>query len=145
MERVNELEKKLELKETSHNGECSNTNWYVDGNRNYGRRDFENWQAFKDEYSRDGSFLYAMNQYVCFRYDIKEVRDDESDEPTGAHNLHLYIMEQSKGKFVPVKVKHIQESDMREINEYLMFCWRFMKGQWSEFSGVEEMYPLDKR
>lgn len=144
MERVKELEKKLALKETKHNGECSDTNWYVDGNRNYGRRDFENWQAFKDEYSHDGCFLYAMNQHVCFRYDIEEERDEESDEPTGFYDLRLYMMEQAKGKFVPVLVKHIQEEDMREINAYLSLAWRYMRGQWSEFSGDEEMYPLNK-
>ena len=138
------MENKLELKETHHNGECSDSNWYVDGIRDFGKRVFESWQAFKAEYQSDGSFLYTMNYNLCFRYDIKEERDEEEDEPTGFFDLHLYMMEQSKGKFVPVIIKHIQEEDMREINEYLMFCWRYMKGQWSEFSGVEELYPLDK-
>lgn len=138
------MEKKLELKEMNHNGRCSDSNFYVDGLRDFGQQIFLDWKSFKERYQEDGSFLYTMNRYTCFRYDIKEERDLETDEPTGFHDLHLYMMEQEKGKFVPVLVKHIKEEEMDEITEYLELCWRYLLGQWSEVSGGKNMYPLNK-
>lgn len=136
---------KLNLKETTHNGKCADTNFYVDGLRNFGQETFENWKSFKEMYQENSSFLYTMNRYLCFRYDIKEEMDEETEEMTGCHVLHLYMMEQTKGKFIPVLIKDMQEAEMSEVNEYLELCWRYMSGQWSEFSGVESLYPICKK
>lgn len=137
------MNSKLELKETNHNGECKDTNYHVDGLRNFGQEVFESWNEFKEAYQVDNSFVGSMNGHLCFRYDIKEEMNEE-DEATGSYNIHLYIMEQPRGKYIPVLVKRIRNEDMTEINEYLSLCWRYMSGLWSEFSGVEAMYPLSK-
>lgn len=133
----------LPLKPTDHNTECSNTNYYVDGLRNFGQEVFGTWQAFKEAYRLTESFQLSHNEFLCFRYDLKEERDEE-DELTGDIGLYLYLMYQQKGKYVPVRIERIQEGDMEEIQEYLQSCWRYMQGLWTEFSGVENMYPLIK-
>lgn len=137
------MQHQVQINETNHNGACKDSNYYVDGLRNFGKEVFENWGEFKGIYQVDNSFLESMNRHLCFRYDIREEMDEE-DEATGFYNLHLYIMEQPRGKFIPVEVKHIQPKEMDEINEYLSLCWRYMAGLWAEISGIEPMYPLLK-
>ena len=134
---------KLKLEETDHNSTCKNENFYVDGLRNFGREEYNSWQEFLTAYRMKGIADANHNLHTCFRFDIKEERDEE-DELTGNKDLYLYLMFQQKGKFVPVRIKAIGETDMEEINEYLQSSWRYMQGLWTEFSGVENMYPLIK-
>jgi hypothetical protein len=139
-----EMKMVLELKATDRRGECKDSNWYVDGLKNFGQQTFEDWLEFKEAYGLTESFDLSHDYAHCFRFDIKEELDAESDEPTGNFGLFLYMVFQGKGDFVPVRIKQILQEDMGEIQEYLASCWRYLQGQWTEFSGVESMYPLNK-
>lgn len=134
----------LELKPTDRNDDCKDTNRYVNGFKNFGQRSFENWLEFKVAYELTEGFDFGHSLDHCFRFDIKEELDAETDEPTGELGLFLYMVSQYNGDFVPVHIKQILQEDMDEITEYLASCWRYLQGQWTEFSGIESMYPLNK-
>ena len=134
----------LELKATDRRDNCKDSNWYVDGFENFGQKKFEDWLEFKEAFGLMESFDLCHDNSHCFRFDIKEELDEESDEPTGNFGLFLYMVFQGKGDFVPVHIKQILQEDMGEIQEYLESCWRYLQGQWTEFSGVKSMYPLNK-
>lgn len=138
------MEMVLELKATDRRGNCSDTNWHVDGFKNFGQKKYDDWLEFKEAFGLIESFDLSHDYAHCFRFDIKEELDTETDEPTGNLGLFLYMVIQEKGDFIPVHIKQIVQEDMGEVQEYLESCWRYLQGQWTEFSGVESMYPLNK-
>lgn len=125
----------MELKETKHSYYCHRANYYV-GNlngENYGRSEYDTWADFKDAwFFGENKIDHDYNH--CFRFDI-EKKFDENDEPTGEFSLYLFMILQRKGIFRPVVIRTITQDDMPEIEEYLKSCWRYLRMQWSEFSG----------
>lgn len=131
----------LQLKETNHNYYCSDTNWYV-GNRhgeNHGLAEFDTWLDFKANWLGIGEDDLAIDidYNLRFRFDIKNKTDDEDNKVEGMFELWMFFMQQRKGNYVPVYVKHITEQDMPEIDVFLKRQWDYMKGQWREFSEAE--------
>lgn len=126
----------MKLEATDHSYYSSESNFYV-GNRNgenFGSYDAENWQQFKEDWLFDD--LTIDHDYNhCFRYDIEQDHDYETDEPvSGQFSLKLFFILQRKGIYRPVHVKSITEDDMPEIEEYLKSCWNYLQNQWKEFS-----------
>jgi hypothetical protein len=123
----------MKLKETNHSYYCSESNYYV-GNRcgeNYGRCEYNTWEDFKEDwFLNDGSIDCDYN--LCFRFDIKQNRDIETDEPTEGFHLWLFFILQRKGIYRPVLIKSVTNSDMIELEVLLKMQWEYMKNQWQE-------------
>lgn len=114
------------LKSTEHSYYCNASNYYVNGNNNFGRSDYESWEEFKANWlNKDGTIDDDYNH--CFRFDICEEED--------GYGLWLFIILQRKGNFIPVHIKSIKEENMPEIKAFLQSRWEYLKGQWVEFSG----------
>lgn len=126
----------MELKETNHNYYSSETNFYVGNMRgeNFGRYEAEDWEQFKKDWLFDD--LTIDHDYNhCFRFDIKQHRDPETDEVIeGKYSLWLFFVLQRKGIYRPVLIKEINEKDIPEIKKYLQDCWNYLQGQWEEFN-----------
>lgn len=123
----------LELKETDHNYYSSENNYYV-GNQhgeNYGRCEYDTWEEFKEEWlDKDGSIDCDYN--LCFRFDILQKREQETDELIDGYQLWLFFILQRKGIYRPVLVKNLVESNMKELENFLHHQWEYMKDQWIE-------------
>ena len=119
----------LELKETAHSYYCSESNYYVNGNANFGRCEYSTWHDFKDDWLGEDGFIDDDYNHL-FRFDINK------DEETGEFNLWLFFILQRKGIFRPVVISLITKDDLEEINAFLHERWEYMKGQWCEFSEV---------
>ena len=122
----------MELKSTSHSYYCSDTNYYVSGNENHGLCEYEDWKSFKEDWL-DNTLTIDDDYNHCFRFDIKEIKDDE-EEPTGNFELWLFFILQRKGIYRPVWIRNITKEDMPEIEAFLKERWNYLKQQWAEFS-----------
>ena len=124
----------MELKATSHSYYCNDVNYHSSNSL----VEFETWKDFKDAWL--GEDLWIDHDYNhCFRFDIKPLFDYELDkEMDNRFSLHLYMMLQRKGNFIPIIIKEITKNDMPEIEKYLSSCWEYLKGQWKELEGLSE-------
>lgn len=120
----------LKLQKTNHSYYCSESNYYVGGQDNYGRSDYDSWKAFKDDWLLDGEIDDDYNH--LFRFDILE-----SEANPGNHSLHLFFILQRKGIFRPVFIGRITLEDMPEIESFLLGRWAYMKHQWEEILYAE--------
>lgn len=123
----------MELKETKHNYYCSENNFYV-GNHNgenYGRSEYDNWKSFKEEWLNDDCSI-DCDYNLCFRYDIYQNRNHETDELTDGYQLWLFFVLQRKGIYRPVFIKNLEEKDMEELKIFLKQQWDYTKEQWIE-------------
>lgn len=119
---------KLKLRATQHSYYCSESNFYVDKRRNFGRYDFETWNEFKRTFGLKNC-IYDDDLNHVFRFDITE----NSDNP-GTFGLWLFLVLQRKGIYRPIHIENITEKDVPEIQEFLRERWKYMKSQWEEFS-----------
>lgn len=117
----------LELKNTKHSYYCSESNYYVDGTRNYGLCEYDTWEDFKEEWFVDGSLDDDLNH--LFRFDILE-----NDDVPGEFRLFLFFILQRKGIFRPVCIRNITKDNLSEIETFLSQRWPYLKSQWREFS-----------
>lgn len=124
----------MELKPTNHSYLSSNSNYYVNANENFGRSEYDTWQQFKAHWLEEELEIDHDYNHL-FRFDIKPQIDEETEEESpDALSLHLYYVLQRKGIYRPVLIRSISEEDMPEIEKYLMECWAYLQGQWTEFS-----------
>lgn len=120
----------MELKATNHNYYCNDANYYS----NDALAEFETWEEFKDSWL-DAGLTIDHDYNHCFRFDIKNMFNHDTDEEfEDRFSLHLYMMLQRKGIFIPIEIKEIKQEDMKEIEKYLADCWSYMRGQWAEFN-----------
>lgn len=120
----------MELRNTNHSYYCNDANYYS----NKSLVEFKTWEDFKSSWLNED--LWIDHDYShCFRFDIKSHFDTELDEEIkDKFSLHLYMMLQRKGNFIPILINEITENDMQEIERYLTDCWKYLKNQWAEFS-----------
>lgn len=127
----------MKLQATNHRYYCSDSNFYV-GNHNgenWGRAEYESWQEFKDNwFMSNGEIDHDYNH--CFRFDIENHTDEGGETIPNRFLLRLYMMHQRKGRFIPIHIKEIMESDMPEIKSYLKECWEYLCQQWVEVKHV---------
>lgn len=119
----------LELKATDHSYYCSESNYYVNGYDNFGRREYDTWADFKKEGVSLPEEMFDDDLNLVFRFDITE-----SEEIPGNFGLWLFFLLQRKGIYRPVWIKNITVEDMSEIESFLAERWEYMKNQWKEFS-----------
>lgn len=129
----------LDFKPTNHSYYCSTARW---DQRRDEVAEFDCWEDFKDDWCPKGR-TYDDDLNHLFRFDFQYKYEDETDDNTGPMQLLLFFMLQRKGLFVPVTVNNITEADMPEITEFLQKRWKYLKGQWAEFS--EEPVPSERK
>lgn len=117
----------LKLKNTSHSYYCSDNNYYVNGDHNFGRVEYNSWKEFQE-------LAEPLDDDInhVFRFDITEYEEDP-----GHYYLELFFIKQKHGNFIPVFVHSITEDDMPEIESFLKKRWEYLKKQWIEFSRYE--------
>lgn len=120
----------MELKATNHSYYCNDSNYF---SSEVGES-FDTWSEFKSEWL-DEKLSIDHDYNHCFRFDINPLFDPDLDiEYDNRFSLHLYMMLQRKGIFIPIVIEEIFQEDMAEIKEYLHACWGYLQGQWEEFS-----------
>lgn len=126
----------MKLQATEHSYYCSESNHYV-GNQhgeNFGRCEYDTWADFQEEWLDSDGVSIDMDYNLCFRYDIKQRRNLDIDEPIAEFELWLFFMLQRKGIYRPVWIKHIEEKNMPEIEGFLKKQWEYIKYQWNELN-----------
>jgi len=124
----------MKLQATEHSYYCSESNHYV-GNQhgeNFGRCEYDTWADFQEEWLDSDGVSIDMDYNLCFRYDIKQRRNLDTDEPIDEFELWLFFMLQRKGIYRPVWIKHIEEKDMPGIKGFLEKQWNYIQYQWNE-------------
>lgn len=125
---------KIEYKPTNHSYYCNENNYYsVEA-----REEYSTWREFLANYN-DCDLDYNM----LFRFDISYSRQywekyedmeiDSSLLVDGDLSLELFMMQQRRGKFIPIIVSEIRKCDIPEIEEYLEKNYVYLKELWSEF------------
>lgn len=84
---------------------------------------FTNNEAY-EEYSRFKGFFEEYgtcppDHYLVFRWDIKNQFDDNADDIPDRYKMHIYMIHQSKGNFIPVEIKEVTDKDVDQILEFL--------------------------
>lgn len=125
----------MELKATDHSYYCNDSNYF----NNESFCIYDTWDDFKEGWFF-GKDEIDHDYNHCFRFDINNLYDPDTDEELeGKFSLHLYMMLQRKGWFKPVMIREIRKSDMEEVEKYLKGCWDYLQAQWTEFSGFQQV------
>lgn len=121
-----------------HMWEVDHSYYCNDGNYNASHSEsvfeFKSWQDFMAEMG-DADMDYNL----IFRWDWKE-QDDNGDRTYKGYDnyrngkLHLYQMQQRKGRFV-VMIVEVCRADEKAVREYLEPRWNYLRGLWSPING----------
>lgn len=127
---------KMEYKPTNHPYYCEMSNYdSMDEPQNYAT-----WDDFLQEYKdadKDYNFI--------FRFDILESEQLFNRHPDGYKEgatelvdgdleLHLYVMQQRRGKYVPILVERLEKKDMQSVCDFLKGYYDYIRKVWDEFS-----------
>jgi hypothetical protein len=126
----------MKLQATEHSYYCSESNHYV-GNQhgeNFGRCEYDTWADFQEEWLDSDGVSIDMDYNLCFRFDIDQRHNKETDEPIDEFELWLFFILQRQGIYRPVWIKHISENDMPEIKRFLKMQWEYIQNQWKEIA-----------
>ncbi|WP_024294983.1 hypothetical protein [Lacrimispora indolis] len=124
----------MKLQATEHSYYCSESNHYV-GNQhgeNFGRCEYDTWADFQEEWLDSDGVSIDIDYNLCFRFDIEQKHNPDTDEPIAEFELWLFFMLQRKGIYRPVWIKHIDEKDMPGIKGFLEKQWHYIQYQWNE-------------
>jgi len=104
-----------------HDYYCHDSNYYS----NDAHEKYSTWQDFFAEF---GDADIDMN--LVFRFDIK-LKNDET--PQDGYYMELFIMQQRKGRFVPVDIKTVTDKDAPHIVSFLQKHHEKIKQIWQPF------------
>jgi len=108
-----------------HDYYCSECNYYS----NRPAQKYGNMTEFMDEYEDTD-----IDMNLCFRWDIREKRDSETDEPTGSYCAEVFIMQQRKGIFKPIMIENVNEEEAIRFKKYAKKHWEKLKQIWKPIS-----------
>lgn len=127
----------MEYKPTNHPYYCEMSNYdSTDEPESYAT-----WDDFLQEYKgadKDYNFI--------FRFDILESEQFFNRHPDGYKEgateikdgdleLHLYMMQQRRGKYVPILVRWLEKKDMPGVCDFLKGYYDYIQTLWIEFAG----------
>jgi hypothetical protein len=112
--------------EYNHPYYCADNNHY-----NYTEyEEFKDWESFFNEYGDSD-----VDQNLIFRWDIENHESCVDDE---IHfSLLLFMIQQRKGIFRPIKVIKIDRDDQEKINHYLSKHWSRLIDIWNPISRLK--------
>ncbi len=112
----------------AHSYYCNDDNYY----NMECRYEFGSWQEFLD-----ADELRDMDLNLVFRWDMLQPEDPETwDVLPGEWRLHLYVMQQRKGRFVVVVIS-VRDEDEDGIAQWLRPRWDHLQKLWVPLSGGE--------
>ena len=116
----------LEQLAVDHAYYCSDSNYYS----NDASATFDTWDDFMAEMGESD-----LDYNLCFRFDIhKTDKEDDTNSELSDYHASIFMMQQRKGKFVPILINEIKESDAKSIINWLTPRWRYLKKLWEPFS-----------
>ena len=126
----------MKLQGTNHSYYCSEDNYYVGNSKgeNFGRSEYETWEEFRDEWLGEDGVSIDADYNLCFRFDIIQKRDLDTDDLIDGFELWLFFILQRKGIYRPVWIKNIYEKDMPYIYNFLKMQFEYMENQWKEIA-----------
>lgn len=68
---------------------------------------------------------------LCFRWDVKEILDEETEEPTGEYRAEVFLMLQRKGIFKPCMIELIAEHEAERFKAYIERHMKVMQAIWA--------------
>jgi hypothetical protein len=104
---------------TKHSYYCSDSNYYS----NDAHIKYDNFDDFLSEF-KDSDLDYNL----CFRFDIH--KHDEKD----SYYAEIFMMQQRKGKFVPICINEVTEYDTDNIVKWLLPRYNYLNKLWKPFS-----------
>jgi hypothetical protein len=107
----------------NHSYYCNLANYYS----NSALLTYDNFEQFLEEWG-DADMDYNL----CFRWDVKESENDNG-EMLGTYKMEVFIMGQRKGKFTPIFIEQVLESDVPAIVKYLTPYAQYLKDLWKPF------------
>lgn len=110
----------LENLAAKHPYYCNESNYYS----NEASIRYETMGEFLDEFE-DAD----IDMNLCFRWDVRKKEDKDE------YYAEVFIMGQRKGKFVPVTIQNIHESDCARFVAYLNKHYRTLIEMWNPISG----------
>jgi hypothetical protein len=114
----------MTLKELAiaHDYYCSDQNW----NDASAMETYKTWNGFMaDNEDMD------IDLNLVFRFDVK-LKNDENE--TEGYFMQLSVMQQRRGKYVPIIIETVTEEDVPSIVSYLSGHFEKMKQLWQPFS-----------
>ena len=128
----------MNLQGTNHSYYCSENNFYIGNSKgeNFGRSEYETWEEFRDEWLGEDGVSIDVDYNLCFRFDIIQKRDPDTDDLTDGFELWLFFILQRKGIYRPVLIENIYEKDMPYIEKFLKIQFEYMKNQWKEIAEI---------
>nr|DAM14524.1 MAG TPA: hypothetical protein [Caudoviricetes sp.] len=126
----------MKLQGTNHSYYCSESNYYVGNSKgeNFGRSEYETWEDFRKEWLNPDGVSIDIDYNLCFRFDIIQKRDLDTDDLIDGFELWLFFILQRKGIYRPVWIKNIYEKDMPYIYNFLKMQFEYMENQWKEIA-----------
>jgi hypothetical protein len=118
--------------EVDHSYYCSDQSWNGGGESCF---EFKSWQDFMAEMG-DADMDYNL----IFRWDWKEMDDDGGSTYKGDDNyrngkLHLYQMQQRKGRFV-VMIVEVCRADEKAVRKYMEPRWNYLRDLWEPIAAM---------
>lgn len=126
----------MELQGTHHSYYCSESNYYVGNGRgeNFGRSEYDTWEDFQKEWLESDGVSIDMDYNLCFRFDVIQKSDPDTDEAINEFELWLFFILQRKGIYRPVWIKRIEQKNMPEVEQFLKKQWGYIQNQWKEIA-----------
>lgn len=106
---------------------CSDSNYYS----REAAAQYDTWEDFISEMGNSD-----IDYNLCFRFDIKERETEDRDGnalKNGKYCAEIFMMQQRKGKFVPIIISSVEEKDTESIVEWISARWEYLKQLWLPF------------
>jgi hypothetical protein len=104
---------------------CSDSNYYS----NTPNETYDTMTDFLDCFEQ-----MDIDLNLCFRWDIKEVLDDD-ENPTGEYRAEVFLILQRKGIFKPCMIESVSESEASRFKDYALRHFEVLKAIWAPLSG----------
>lgn len=101
---------------------CSDSNYYS----NDAALHYTTMTEFLDEFES-----YDIDLNLCFRWDIKQATDEETEEPIDAYRADVFLMLQRKGLFRPVSISSVTEEEAIRFKAYAQRHLEVLKAMWA--------------
>ena len=99
-----------DLANAKHPYYCSESNYYS----NMPNERYETMSEFLDDFES-----YDVDLNLCFRWDVREIMNDDDASGTGKYSAEVFLILQRKGIFKPCTIKSIEENDVDRFVAYL--------------------------
>lgn len=118
-----------QLSKSIHPYYCSTTNYFS----NEASEHYSTMQDFVEMY-HDAD----IDMNLIFRWDIEEVLDEDTDEPTGKYRAEVFLMKQRKGIFSPCVIDSVTDEELPGFLEIAKKHWAYLTDLWMPISEASE-------